>query len=498
MGETLTTERIDLSTIEVDNRFNALAAQAELADLHEPLITADKFVNRHDIETQAHELIAQRLHIETSYKTNKTYLDDARTLLFEALTASGHLSTVKITGTIEEIHSSMLSVLLNAYSDSLPAHEKRRRFQEICEELTLQTIELKMVNGEVPLGTQTATISDYVSPGALSEKSAQSLGYRPYNKKGMVRSSALTKNQDGTYTRVTEQVSRSNSNAHTSKSFLESRNVTVREAEHADVAVLGTQFMHDMSEGVVGLIRRLDQHQGASVRYGEMRSSDQIPYEDLAETSSNRESVAYCYVEELARLTHQLDRRLEEGVITKRQHADTFKEQVGNILRAICVMDPNYAVDCFGKEAQAGFMRASNLTALGDYQEAANVLLQNQSLEQTVSFCGMSLSKEDAERLGVDISSLDSLLKLGKEGWNWSKGVCRVEGCPTKPGKTDVGPCSVCRGCQHEFDRGNDPTRSYRRLRKVGNALVKKTAGFQEWFQGFISKKPRKREKMTA
>lgn len=475
MGETVFAERADLHQAEFDARFSDIVSQPELSDLGEVLTTVNEAIDRNSIEDQAHELIQSRSRIEAGYKTNQTYLDDARTLLFEALTASGHLSKVEISGPLQEIHKSMISVLLNSFSDSLPAHEKRRRFQEICEELTLQAIELKMVSGRMSFNRQIATISDYIVPGTLSEKSAQSIGYRPYNKKGMVRSTSLHKNQDGTYTRVTEQVSRSNSNAQMSKTFLETNGVIVNTAQYADVAVLGTQFMHDMSEGVVGLMRRLDQHQGESIRYGEPISDDQASYEDVRQVSAQREMIAHGYVQQLAELTQLLDKRLEDGLITRRQHNNTFKEQVGNILRAICVMDPSYAVDCFGEKARGGFVEAGHLVATGDFIGAENILLKNQSFEQTPSFCGMSLTKDEADQLGINIDSMSNLLKMGKESWKWSKGVCRVEQCPTRPGKTKVGPCSVCEGCQYEYDRGNDPTRVYRKLRKFGTKVVKKT-----------------------
>lgn len=42
--------------------------------------------------------------------------------------------------------------------------------------------------------------------------------------------------------------------------------------------------------------------------------------------------------------------------------------------------------------------------------------------------------------------------------WKWKTGICRVESCSTRPGQTRVGPCDVCQRCQHEFDRGGDPT----------------------------------------
>lgn len=43
--------------------------------------------------------------------------------------------------------------------------------------------------------------------------------------------------------------------------------------------------------------------------------------------------------------------------------------------------------------------------------------------------------------------------------WSWKPGVCQVKACPS-PKPTEVGPCSVCRRCQAEFDKGLDPTMS--------------------------------------
>jgi len=46
-----------------------------------------------------------------------------------------------------------------------------------------------------------------------------------------------------------------------------------------------------------------------------------------------------------------------------------------------------------------------------------------------------------------------------RQTWKWKSGVCIVNNCPTRPGKTVVGPCSVCKHCQAEFDAGRDPTK---------------------------------------
>jgi hypothetical protein len=62
--------------------------------------------------------------------------------------------------------------------------------------------------------------------------------------------------------------------------------------------------------------------------------------------------------------------------------------------------------------------------------------------------------------MGIPVNSLEGLIKKGKESFKYKPGVCVVKSCPTRPGKTDVGPCSVCKGCQFKFDHGNDPTKS--------------------------------------
>ena len=50
--------------------------------------------------------------------------------------------------------------------------------------------------------------------------------------------------------------------------------------------------------------------------------------------------------------------------------------------------------------------------------------------------------------------------EMERSSWKWKRGVCVVKSCATRPGTTMVGPCSVCRHCQHAFDIGKDPTKS--------------------------------------
>lgn len=72
--------------------------------------------------------------------------------------------------------------------------------------------------------------------------------------------------------------------------------------------------------------------------------------------------------------------------------------------------------------------------------------------------------------------AMESIMDDKKESWVWKSGVCRVDNCPTRPGKTKVGPCDVCQSCQHVFDKGGDPVKLYKSvpIRDNGKSKQKK------------------------
>ena len=430
---------------------------------------ANCVVDRAAIEERAWQLIdSTRNQTREYFKSTQSYEADARTLLFEALRASGHLSLVEISGTdLIDINNQVLNVLLNGWSDHLPKAERERRFMELCEELIIQEVHWQIVAGLLPPDTLVSTISDY--PDSLTSVQAQQIGYRPQNRKGMVRTIGLIKNADGSLTRVSEQVSRSNASSEASAEFLRSNNIKVQAAGSLDSSVLGTQLLttrREMTEGVVGLVRRLDQASGATIRYGELRTNEQIEYEDLRSESIRRERAAEGFIQQFAQFTEQLDKKLQSRQITIEQHGAMFRTEACNVLRAICTMNPAYAADCFGEAAVAGFVQASDLVARGDIEGAQQALFANAQFETPPAACGISLGAEGTDSdpgslLGFE-GTLASKLTFGREIWSWGKGLCRIEECPTRPDKTDIGPCSVCRKCQKFFDDRKDPRTEYR------------------------------------
>lgn len=104
--------------------------------------------------------------------------------------------------------------------------------------------------------------------------------------------------------------------------------------------------------------------------------------------------------------------------------------------------------------------------ALGEMYRAGS---DAQARGETFSGCGMSLQNTSAEEQHEALGYGNQTDKeSGKsEKLVWKDGVCRIENCPTRPGKTKVAQCSVCRGCQWWFDRGRDPAKLYKGLKTL-------------------------------
>lgn len=420
---------------------------------------------RQRIEAMAWDLIRVRRERPMAEVPRRERRDNARTALMEALTASGHLSRVEIGGSLEEINHQVLSRLLNGWDESLPLHERQRRFAELCNELVIQETQLKIVSGELPEDTSVVEVSDY--PLALDDETATSLGYRRGNRKGMVRSTHLRRDEDGGYTRIIEQVSRSNGTPASTFRFYKAAGVPLEKGV-ADVAVLSAPFRYSSDryvDGVVDVMRRLDKQDVNQVLYGDTpdKATRHAPYEELREESFRREAEIESYIDDLADLEEQLDALRADGDIDETDRLVIFKEEVDRILTAICTLEPAYAEDTFGTKAAPCFAEAGQLYALGQGELASRALAEAHLLKEVVTFCGMSLTVEQAQQQkGLKVNDFLSLLEKGRENWKWKKGICQVKECPSRPAKTEVGPCSVCRKCQKIFDKGEQPKDVYK------------------------------------
>lgn len=95
---------------------------------------------------------------------------------------------------------------------------------------------------------------------------------------------------------------------------------------------------------------------------------------------------------------------------------------------------------------------ATGTTAGRSYGGCAGQIKLSSPDNDPLSSAGGGSGPQDAFGGGEDIS------EESRNNWKWKIGVCRVNTCPTRPSKTEVGPCDVCRKCQAKFDNGQDPT----------------------------------------
>jgi hypothetical protein len=430
-----------------------------------PYRVAAEIVDYADIEQRAMALVEAHQQKPKS-EMPQEYADNARTAIFEALTASGHLSTVEVHGKLDEIHGQVTERLLNGYDINLPTHELKRRFREICEELVRHEVARKIIAGDLPPDTCVMTDSTYVTnEDGMTDQLASSLGYRPYNHKGMARSTELLMHPDKTVTVVIEQVSYSNSSAHDSILRLHQEGIVVNRSDAADIDLLGTQLIAsrtDMAEGVIGLQRRIDAFRGTDVRFGQLPDDNTPTYERLREVSKQREAQVGRFVDQLAAWEETLDRNLQNGEINRQQWSELYGRELHNIIQAICVLQPDYTKDALGESVVSDYQAANQRLRYGDSAGAADIVSSAASREQDIIVCGMSVAASK-ERLANNPQRVQQLLdkETKKENWRWTKGKCVVRNCPTRPKQTTVGPCSVCVGCQHHYDAGHDPHRLY-------------------------------------
>ncbi|MDB5165962.1 MAG: hypothetical protein JWM37_34 [Candidatus Saccharibacteria bacterium] len=417
--------------------------------------------DREAIEFEAMALIENRQHAPEVPLAPQERFDNARTALWEALTTSGHLSRVEIDGdSIEDINRQVLARLVNGFHAELPSHEYNRRYAELCNELVIQKTHLAIAAGTMDPEVAVLELSDF--PTVLPDSVASRLGYRAKNLKGMVRSTHFERTSDGRYHRVIEQISRSNADGHSSRAFLAASGQHMPPPESDDLRVLSTPLHYskrDYRDAVVDIQRRLDAYSGPGVRFGEPTYNPlHVEYEALREESEARETQVAYFAEKLAAYEKKLDDKLATGDISEDTRLYLYGQEVKKILAAICTLAPEYSSDCLGTEATYYIEQAALYAAAGDMERAAELADAAADAADTILFCGMEISKEEADRLGLNPDNTGNLIGEGKEKMSWKDGVCRVKSC-SSPRPTKVGPCSVCRNCQHMFDKGIDPTK---------------------------------------
>ena len=437
-------------------------AVASLEPTYEELdgVLASSYFYRKSIVDRAEQLL--RSHVPSSrsdWRAEAT--DNARTALFEALTASGHLSTIDFEGAAEKVNQHCMQRLLNAwYVCESVEWERDRRFEEICEEITIHRTLEHIKSGKLPVDTMVATLSDY--PDEPSDAEAISVGYRPKNKKGMVRVTYFSQRPDGSWQRHLEQISRSNSNDGSSQFLVEMLTDEPAQWLNGSTKMLATQLLLDttvLPDRAVTLQAMLDAVNGEGVRYG--NAPDDVTamhpdYDHLREVSAERERRVAKFIGPLATAEVQLDKEFNRGYISYRTKLARYHRQIETAINEICLFEPQYAAEARGKKAAEYFERASVAYQSGNRRVAFDQLaLAIQHVESGAAVvCGGAgeiAAQNDAETIASDtLDSADSKM----QSWGYTKGYCRVKTCPSDGALTDVGPCSVCRCCEARFRTG--------------------------------------------
>jgi hypothetical protein len=262
--------------------------------------------------------------------------------------------------------------------------------------------------------------------------------------------------ENGRYTRVIETVSRSNSHWHSTFRFLHKAGAQIEPGYAPDIAALRNPMLYSvdqLADGIVDVQRMRDQAEGVNIRYGEIvgTNDEHVEYAALRDESLQRELQLEDYIGVLAQFEQQLDQQYEIGTISAHERQAQYGEMVRRCLRSICALAPEYARDCFGEAAAPYYYAASQYVARGDMDRATQLIYASQAVEESITFCGVTLTPERASELGLTMSDLKKLTEDAKENWKWKRGKCRIEGCPS-PQPTKIGPCSICWHCQEKFD----------------------------------------------
>jgi len=420
------------------------------------MIAVHELFDVEQIWIEARQKIETHSSLQTPEMFNESFIN-GETSLFEELTASGDFSRIEFEGDQAQVHRATLQRLLNGWNESAPQWEKRRRFWEICEELTVYGIFCKVQSGELPEDTVVGTISNI--PDGASEDEIHDEGYRPLNQKGMVRTYHFEKTATG-WRRVLEQVSRSNSNDTTAHEWLVDEGIySLRQSE----AVLANQFVttqRHLPDRAISIVMALDARASEDVLYGEPRAEalrrGRPEYHKLREVSRQRRDQLSMYSEEMAEHDVALQGQVKRHEITYQKKLWKMRQEQTKLIDRILLLAPEYARDARGELSARYWYRASLDFAHGDFEAAErNVKSANEATDpRAASVCGGGgKNPEEASRLAKETVEK---AKEDKKKWKWKQGVCQVKTCRKK---AEVGPCSVCRSCQYVFDKGGDPTK---------------------------------------
>lgn len=423
------------------------------------VLTREVF-DRSRIEARADELLAFRERNEYLPLSDEAG-NNAVTALFEELTAAGDLSVLRFDGDQNEVHRDTLARLLNGFYEGMPEWERRRRYAEICEELQVQEFFVAVSSGELSSDSLLFVVSDFPDD-APSLDEAHGIGYRAGNRKGMLRSYHFEQGADGSWTRVLEQLSRSNSTDGSTRDWF---NINASAVPLHSTGALHESFIAGRGRLPDGIVTLVDEMDGSDRLYGEpvheAVANGRPGYESLRSVSLERRRQLEKFTSELAMHEQRLLNMLHKGEITYAEKLNRYYKKQDEIVDRIAIMDSDYARDSRGEASVVFYQQAGFALLAGD--EAgfhANLHTAHRVKDKHAGGAcggrGAETANDNPYDNPEDAGNLYEKSKQDAKDWKWKDGVCRVPSCRKK---TKVGPCSVCRPCQKRFDRGEDPTK---------------------------------------
>lgn len=406
-----------------------------------------------EIQSQARRLIEEGLLIRSDWELEP--YSNAVTGLFEELTSSGHITEIDL-GEAENANQQTLQRLINA---NLLAVDKPKWLQdyyffELCEELVIHETFQAVKESQLPEDTLVVTGSDY--PKWIDDNEAWRHGFRPYSKTGMIRANYFFLDEDGSWRRAQEQISRSDS-------LKVGFEIAIAELTSTDVTEssisVSKQIITDRStlpNGVVDVCRILDVYSGQHIKYGDdTRYFSRLhpEYEEIREVSRSRLKLINRYLGRLIELEKKANRLFDQGVISYEHKLAMIQDEKDRIVDRVCLVAPEFATEARGEDAASHYFSASIAIQSGNDQMAIyHIMEATAKRDPTASNgCGGSGSYDEAQRILRDA-------KESISDWTWRDGVCVIPECPTRPAKTKVGPCSICMRCQKLFDHKIDPS----------------------------------------
>lgn len=319
----------------------------------------------------------------------------------------------------------------------LPAYELRRRLIEKEEYLDM----LKMMRGELP--NTMVVVSDF--PPELMNSRVDVGGYNAKRKQTMLR--ILVKTSDNKMSMYSQSLDLSDrqalENIYLDMGFVPNGGELLGQRMNVSLGELEQRLLTDRLTAVYD--RSLSQRLGGSWQAGIRGCNSSNTYDFVCQ----QQDLLNAYLATSTRFT---------GGFKDYSLAAAMKDRFLGVNKKV-----SYSIS----SATIGNVDAISM-ALAEMGNSGN---RAQARGDTFSGCGATLNSNK------NIDSEFQLQELGygnrasksssAESLKWKKGVCRIDNCPTRPGKTEVAQCSVCRGCQAHFDKGIDPKKIYRVVKTI-------------------------------